>query len=177
MHILLGLISAAGLIAFYLYRARQVAEVTHELGDMAATARGAVRRFFWRRRTQVEQTKTLDDPALAASTMMCALAQSDSLMTDRERQVILEQMARTFQIEGREAEELFAQARWLTNEMQELDGFLRRLAKPVNERCTPLEKAELIEMLSAVAAADGPPDALQSDAIRRLSQQLGLTHH
>lgn len=175
MHILLGLLSAAGLIAFYLYRARQAAEVAHDLGEAAATARGAVRRFFWRRRTQIEQTKTLDDPALAASTMMCALAQSDSLMTERERAAILAQMARTFEIEGREAEELFAQARWLTNEMRELDGFLRRLARPVNARCTPAEKAELIEMLEAVASADGPPDALQSDAIRRLSQQLGLS--
>lgn len=177
MHILLGLLSAAGAIAFYLYRARQAAEVTQELGELASTARGAVRRFFWRRRTDVQQTKQLDDPALAASTMMCALAQSDSLMTDRERQVILDRMAQTFQIEGNAADELFAQARWLTNEMGDLDSFLRRLARPVNERCTAAEKAELIDMLTAVAAADGPPDTVQWEAIRRLTQQFGLSHH
>lgn len=175
MHIVLGILAAVGVIAFWIMRANQAAQASRELGEAVGDASGAVRRFFWRRRTQVDPIKQIEDPRLAATAMMCALAQSDSLLTDRERQVILEQMAHYLEVGGQAAEEMFAEARWLTKEMRDLDTFLRRLAAPVNQLCSAEEKAQLLEMLSAVADAEGVVSELQQEAIRRLRDSLALS--
>ena len=174
MHIVLGILAAVGVIAFWIMRANQAAQASRELGETVGDARGAVKRYLWRRRTEVDPIKQIEDPRLAAATMMVALAQSDSLLTDREKQVILAQLTERLEVGAREAEEMLAEARWLTKDLRDLDTFLRRLTGPVNQRCTRAEKLELIALLTAVSEAEGAASDLQREAIRRLDDGLGL---
>lgn len=177
MHIVLAALSAIGAIAFFIIRANHVAQASRELGEAAGDAKGLFRRFLWRRRTNVDLIRKIDDPRLAAAVMMCAMAQSDGYMTEPEKAAILAQMRGHLELEQAEAIELFAHAHWLTGDMKELSALLRRASKPVLERCTAAEKAGLIEMLSQVAAADGEPSGIQSDAIQRLAIELDLPRH
>jgi len=177
MHIVLAALSALGALAFFIIRANHVAQAGRELGEAAGDARGLFRRFLWRRRTDVDLIRKIDDPRLAATVMMCAMAQSDGHMTEPEKAAILGQMRGPLELEQAEAVELFAHAHWLTGDMKELSSLLRRASKPVLERCTADEKTGLIDMLSQVAAADGEPSAIQSDAIQRLAIEFDLPRH
>ena len=174
MHIVLGVLAALGAIAFFIIRANHAAQATRELGEAAADAQGFFRRLFWRRQTNVDLVRTNEDPRLAATIMMCAIAKSDSDFTGREGEVIRERMASMLELRGREAEEIFAHARWLTNDMKDLSALLRRASKAIETSCTADEKAELIEMLGTVAGADGAISDIQRDAIERLQRELGL---
>ena len=174
MHIVLGVLAALGAVAFFIIRANHAAQATRELGEAAADAGGFIRRAFWRRRTNVDLVRAIEDPRLAATVMMCAVAKSDGDFTEREGEVILERMASMLELEGAEADEMLVHARWLTNDMKDLSAFLRRAAKAVETRCTAAEKAELIELLGVAAAADGAVSDIQRDAIERLQRDLGL---
>ena len=92
MHIVLAAISAIGALAFFIIRANHVAQASRELGEAAGDAKGLFRRFLWRRRTNVDLIRKIDDPRLAATVMMCAMAQSDGHLTEPEKAVILTQM-------------------------------------------------------------------------------------
>ena len=175
MHIILGVITALGALAFWLYRAREAAHAAHELGDMAGNVRGMFRRWRWRKRTELDLSRQVDDPSLAAAVMMCAMAQSDALLTERERDVMLDQMQRNMGLDETQAEELFARARWLTSDMKDLDATLRRVSRPVIENCTAAEKTDLLAMLVVVAETEGPADNLQQAAIERLRRELFAT--
>lgn len=174
MHIVLGILAALGAVAFFIIRANHAAQATRELGEAAAEAQGFFRRMFWRRRTNVDLVRANEDPRLAATVMMCAVAKSDSDFTEREGEVILERMAGMLELEGAEAEEMLAHARWLTNDMKDLSAFLRRAAKAIETDCNAAEKAGLIEMLGTVAAVDSAVSDIQRDAIQRLQRELGL---
>lgn len=177
MHIVLATLSVLGAVAFFIIRANHVARASRELGEAAGDARGLFRSFLWRRRTNVDLIRKIDDPRVAATVMLCAMAQSDGHTTEREKAAILEQMRGPLELEQAEAVEIFAHAHWLVGDMKELSALLRRASKPILERCTAAEKAGLIEMLSQVAAADGAPSAIQSDAIERLAIELDLPRH
>lgn len=58
--------------------------------------------------------------------------------------------------------------------MKDLGTVLHRAAAPIKANCTVQEKAELLEMLTAVAEVDGPMDAIQQDALDRLHRELDL---
>lgn len=174
MHIVLAIVSAIGAIAFFIIRANYVVQASRELGEAAGDAGGLFRRFLWRRQTAVDLVRKIDDPRQAAAVMMCAVAQSDGHLTEAEKTAILDQMRGPLELDGPEAIELFAHAHWLVGDMKDLSAMLRRASKPIAERCTAAEKAELLDMLSAVAAADGEASGIQTDAIARLRHDLGL---
>lgn len=172
MHIVIGVITALGALAFWIIRAREAAHAAHELGDMAGDVRGLFRRRRWRKKTEIDLSRQVKDPSLAAAVMMCATAQSDALLTEREHQVMLDLMQRNMGLDAQKAEELFAQARWLTSDMKDLDATLRRVSRPVIDSCTVEDRNDLIAMLTAVAEAEGPADPLQQAAIERLRHDL-----
>ncbi len=177
MHIVLAVLSAIGALAFFIIRANHVAQASRELGQAAGDAKGMFRGFLWRRRTKVDLVRKIDDPRLAATVMMCAVAQSDGYMTEPEKAAILKQMGGALELQQAEAVETFAHAHWLIGDMKELGSLLRRASKPIFERCTAAEQAGLIDILSQVAAADGEPSEIQSDAIQRLTIELDLPRH
>lgn len=172
MHIVLGVLTFLGVVGLWIWRARMAAEAAQEIGDMAGDARGLVRGWLWRRRGIQSLADHIKEPSLAAAVMMCAVAQSDSLLSEREQAAIIEQMEGRMGIGRAEADELFARARWLTRDMKSLDAVLRQASGPILETCTAEEKAELIAMLTAVAQTEGEIDPLQQDAIERLQRKL-----
>jgi uncharacterized tellurite resistance protein B-like protein len=175
MHIVLGILSAVGFLAYLLYRANQAAEVGQALGDAASDGKSLIRRFFWRRRTVVDPVRAIDDPRLAASVMMYVIGRCDGDITETEKTVILTQMRDVLELSEPEAKEMQAQARWLTTDARDETTFLRRASRSILAHCDDREKRQLIDMLRTVAEIDDGASDVQEDAIRRLRHDLGLT--
>ncbi len=175
MHILLALATAVAVIAGFIIRASYVARAGRDLGETAAEMGGFIRRSRWRRKTKVDLAQNVTDPRLAATAMMCAMAKSEGDITEQQKRVIRDQMRQHFQLDGQAADEMFAQARWLTGEPADLTSYLTRLHKPVLAHCDERERRDLIDMLSAVAHVEGEPTEIEAAAIERLSPRLGLS--
>ncbi len=175
MHIVLAILSAIGVIAYVIIRANQVNYAAREFAETAGDIRGTVRRWFWRKKTKVDLARDVDDPRLAATIMMYAVAHSDGDLTERQRNAIMAQMTGQFAMGDKAAQEMFAQARWLTPDGADLSSLLARVSKPVLDGCAGQEKRDLIGMLHGVARVEGDVSDIQRDAIARLQERLGMS--
>ena len=106
--------------------------------------------------------------------MMTAIAESDGALTESERKAILSEITTRFQLEAKAADELLAYGRWLSKDAGDLAAFLRRMSPPVRKVCTEQECQELVDMLTTVAAVEGPIDDIASQAITTLGRSLGV---
>ena len=164
MHILLGLLSAVGILIFILWRVSMAIHAARDIADAANDARGFFRRRKWRKKVNVDLLNQIDDPREAAITMMVGVAEADGAITHAEQNKIQEIIIQEFGATPKQAEELFARARWLSKDNVDLGNFLSRLKPVIIDNCTHEQKLELIDMLTSVANVeeDIAPDVLHS---------------
>lgn len=174
MHILIGILTVLGVIAFFIIRANQAGQAARELADTVGDVRRFGRRHSWNRVADRATLDLVDEPVLAAAAMMCAVAAAEGVLTERHSRTISSLIAARLGVGGRDGEELFAQGRWLAGQTPTLGVALDRLSVPITKHCDAAERADLIDMLRTVAKADGPPSAIQSDAIGNLARKLGI---
>ena len=62
MHIFLAIATVLGLIAYFVVRANQVNKAGRELLETASEVKGFVRRSSWRRKTEADPTRNVEDP-------------------------------------------------------------------------------------------------------------------
>jgi uncharacterized tellurite resistance protein B-like protein len=172
MHILAILGAVVGVLLFALFRMQQAANATRDIVDAADEARGLFRRWSWRRKHVRHLLDTVDDGREAAAAMMVAVAQSDGGITDRERAAITDEMAKRFGATPDQAEALFARARWLVKDSADAAEVFRRLTPVIQRTCGPTERSDLIEMLEAVASADGAADDIVVQDIAKFARTL-----
>ena len=172
MHILAALGAILGVLVFILFRMQQAANAARDIADVAGDARGLFRRWGWRRKLAKHPLETIDDAREAATAMMVAVAQADGGITERERVAITGEMTKRFGATREQAEELLARARWAVQDRSDPAEVFRRLTALVQRTCGPTERSDLIEMLDAVASADGRADAIVTQDIARLAHSL-----
>lgn len=118
MHIV---IAAAGILTavyFLVIRARNAAEITHELMDMADDVRAAARRLGFRRNKAMHPVDAVDDPNTAAATVAMAYMELHGLPTEETRDALLRALQTTLDVTLKEAGELMVLGRWLMHECQ-----------------------------------------------------------
>ena len=81
MHILLSVLGALGTVVFVLWRIQQASYIARDVADAAGSARGAFRRWRWRRKVNVNPIDLIEDPREAAGVIMVAVAQADGRLT------------------------------------------------------------------------------------------------
>jgi uncharacterized tellurite resistance protein B-like protein len=172
MHIIAILGAVLGAVALILFRMQQAAHAARDIADAADEARGLFRRWGWRRKQLRHPLDAVEDAREAAAAMMVAAAQSDGSLTERERAAIMAEMRRRFGATERQAEELFARVRWLVQDRTDAGEVFRRLTPVVLRACGPTERSDVIDMLQAVAAADGGTDEVLAQDIARLGHNL-----
>ncbi|MEM7226108.1 MAG: TerB family tellurite resistance protein [Pseudomonadota bacterium] len=174
MHIALGVLSALGLIIWWIIRLNHARCAGRELAETASDIKGLVRRTRWKRKHQTDPFVKIEDPRIAATAMMCAVAKCDGDISERQRAAILELVVRELRVDRALAEDLLAQGRWLTNEMKDLNALLRRASEPIQKTCTAAEKRHLLAMLESVATVEGEANDHQSDGLRYLEERFNL---
>src|SRR5262245_26982819 len=172
MHILAILGAVLGVVLLILFRMQQAAHAARDIVDAADEARGFFRRLGWRRKQIRHPLDTIEDAREAGAAMKVAVAQSDGSITERERGAITAEMTKRFGATQQQSEELFARARWLVQDRTDAGEVFRRLTPLILRTCGPVERADLIDMLGKVAAADGKVDEVLSHDIARLTHSL-----
>jgi uncharacterized tellurite resistance protein B-like protein len=172
MGILLGLLAVLGAVGMILWRLNQASGAARELAETAGEVQGFFRRRKWQKKFAGDPLQLIDDPRAAAAAIMAALAQADGAISEAEQAVIVKQMCEKFGAKAPAAEELLAHARWAVRDIVEVDSCVRRLLPVIERTCGPQEREQLIEMLEAVAAANGQPAASERLAVERIKRVL-----
>ena len=117
--------------------------------------------------------ETIDDPRIAATAMMAAIADYGGEITPQLQTAIVEQATQYFSIDEPTANKLLTRAHSAVRGTSDLDHCLTALAPTIRQSCTPDERNDLLDMLAEVASHC--PDASSTsigNALARLRNQI-----
>lgn len=155
MHILLAALGIAGAIYFFVIRARNAAEMTHELLDVADDIRAAARRFGFRRKKNVHPVDSTEEPGVLAALAAVSYLELDGLPNAEQQETLKTSLARAFQATAQEADEMVILARWLMGECQGPQPGLARAARRLYKTTGCEHLAQLMEVIEAITGENG----------------------
>lgn len=170
MHIILGLLALIGGIGLLVYRLNQAREGVQHAGEAVKDVGSFVRRSRWKNRARVDVIKEVDEPPLAATIMMIAIAQSVGSISQAHHSLISANIRKYFKVSESEEQQLFGEARWLVGDATDPNTTIHRVRATIDSRCSPQEKRELLDMLLALANAEGAASDIQREAITNLAR-------
>ena len=173
MSIILALLAAIGGVGTLLWRLNHAADATRNIADAAGDLANLKRRWSWRRKSSVDPMVLVEDPRIAAVTMMTAIAQADGHLTSAERTMIVRQAMNHFSSHSKAADEMMSYPRFLLADTRDPANCFIKLQPLIMKSCGPKERADLITMLRATASADGTPGPAEQQAIDVLARDLG----
>ena len=161
MHIIAAVLALLAGVYFFVMRARNAAEMTHELMGVADDVRAAARRLGFRRNKSQHPVEAIEDPNTAAVTLAMAFMELHGLPTEERRQALLRAVQSHLDTDLKEAEELMILGRWLMTQCNGPEPAItrasRQLAKLTKGDIGPLP--ELLKAVSAEPLTDKQRDA------------------
>ncbi len=146
MPFILGLIALAGAAYIWVIRARNAAEITHEISGVASDVMAAARRFGFRRRLNTHPVDSLDDPDIAVASAALAFLEMSGLPTTEQQNAMIVSLQSHLTMSHDKAQEALILGRWLIVECQGPVPAFARMAK----RLYKLKGAGSFEPLLAV---------------------------
>jgi hypothetical protein len=116
MPFILGLIALAGAAYIWIIRARNAAEITHEITGVASDVMAAARRFGFRRRLNTHPVDSLEDPDIAVASAALAFLEMSGLPTTEQQNAMIVSLQSTLTMSHDKAEEALILGRWLVTE-------------------------------------------------------------
>ncbi len=170
MPFVVAALAALAAVYFFVMRARNAAEMTTELLEVADDVRAAARRFGFRRHHDVHPVESVDDPNLALATVAVSYMELRGLPTEETKADLLKALQRELRVDLKEAEELSVLGRWLMNECNGASPALARASKRLHrldKNVTPL-----MAVLSDLS--DDPLSDKQRDALHDIKQAFRI---
>lgn len=173
MHILLSVLGVIGAFGYYWFVLRNAGNAVGEIADAAGRARGAYRRNQFRKKADAATINAINDPRTAAVVMAVAVASADGDMTPGQDAALKEAMAKILRVSDPVEEMTFA--KWAVREVADPNNISMRLSRLWTSSLTMQERQELVDMVRAVASADGGLSEIQREAVDRLRTRLAIT--
>lgn len=169
MHIIIAILGALA-AAFWAFT--HFVNAANEGREAVRDVKGVIRSGKWNRRVDQRLIENLSDPREAAAILMYQTAAYDGEVTDRQKQMMLDAMAQSFEADSETAEGLYAFARMAVGEINDAGNSVRKILKPVVEICTVEEKQQLVSLLDQAAEVEGPPTDVQRSLIAEARRVL-----
>lgn len=167
MHIVLGVLGAL-VTLFYLL-------------DRLGIDIGGLNPFYWyRRRAFAKQygadpIYAIEDPVHVASLLIIGAAKLDGDLTAEQHTVAQAEFQKNFNLNAKEASDLFGSAAHLLAAPQLLENQMTKLADKAVPRLTPEQAESLTEIMTTVASTGGGLSTTQKEFIDSIRTRAGAT--
>lgn len=174
MAFIMGILGAIGAVLFYMYRARDAANVAGDLMDMAGDVRAAARRFGFRRKQNMHAAESIDDPNIAGTaTAYAFMALGDHM--DRDALAAFQKsIGNHYVFTVKEAEEAAMLARWLVDECQGPQPAITRMARRTFKLGNSPASVPLLNVMGDIGAHAGGLNGPQRDALQDIKRAFHL---
>ena len=149
MHIVIAAIGILAGLYFFVMRAKNAADMTSELLDVADDVRAAARRFGFRRNKAAHPIEAIEDANTAAATVAMAYMELQGLPTEETRNALIKSLQSELQVTKPDAEELLILGRWLMNECNGPEPAIPRASRQLY-KLTAGDIGPLMEILKSV---------------------------
>lgn len=171
MHILLALLGIVGGGLFWWYRVRTLGDAASDVIDTAGKARGYLRRRKIRTQHEHSPLTAIDDPVLAAATVIFSIISEDTPVTDSHYEAVRDAIIDIS--DPAKADEAVIYAKWAAGQIDDTVTVIEKTSPFLRQRLNEAEKRELIDMVGrAAAAVTVSPNYGQR--VKKLKQKLGL---
>ena len=160
MHIVLGLLTTIVTILYLL--------------DRMGIDLGGLNPFYWRRRRawaakyDGDPIYSVEDPMHVAALLIVGAAKLEGDLSSEQKKVVLEQFKSGFSLDSRAASELLGSAAHLLGAPQIIDTQLKGVADKNHKGFSNDQAESMIEMMIAVASADGELTSKQSEYVTNI---------
>jgi len=172
MHILLAILGIVAAAAFWWYRMRRVRDAATEVVDAVGRVRGNMRRQKIRKQNELSPITAIDDPVVAAATVIASIISDDVALNDA-REETLRQEIDAIALPGK-LDETMVYAKWAASQVDDAAVVIDKLGPMLAAKLDEPEKQSLLTMTRRVALADTEPLPMLEPRLRRLRQKLGL---
>lgn len=171
MHIALLVLSAIAGLGFWWIRLRAAGEAATEVVAAVGRLRGAARRRKIRKQAELSPVAAIDDPVVAAATLLTALAGDEAGLPEAREEAIRRAIGAL--TSRSRAEEATLYAKWAAAQIGDADIVVDVLGRYLAARLDEPEKRQLLAMAQMVLSVDRSLPAGAAH-LSRLSRKLGL---
>jgi len=172
MHILLAALGIMGAAAFWWYRLKIMNEAANDIADLVGRVRGSLRRKKLRKQAALSPLTAIDDPIVAAATLITAIVSEDILLTPRGEDGIRAVIAEI--ADERKTEEAVIYARWAVSQIDDTSIAIDKLGPLLRDRLDFNERNDVLDMVDRALPPGVSRPPLFDQRIRRLRQRLGF---
>lgn len=173
MHILIGFLGVVAAMAIWWWRLKYLGEAATEAIDTVSRVRGNYRRKKLRQQAELSPIVAIDDPVVAAATILVAIHGEDHALLPIQEEAIHDTLA---EIAASEVlEEALIYAKWATSQVTDTHLVVSQTGKFLASRLDEREKEQLVEMVGAVVDNGGEAPHMLKLRTELLRQKLGLT--
>ncbi|WP_352817778.1 hypothetical protein [Mesorhizobium sp. M0898] len=165
----IGLLGAA---AFWWYRLKTMNDAAREVADVVGRVQGNVRRKKLRKQAALSPLTAIDDPVVAAATLITAIvSEHGPVLPQREAAIrsVISEIA-----DKKQTDEAMIYAKWAASQIDDATVVIDKLAPFLRERLDAAERSDLLRMVSRAAEAGGQNLQIPDQRMLRLRQKLGF---
>ncbi|HXV31419.1 MAG TPA: hypothetical protein VD840_13900 [Sinorhizobium sp.] len=172
MHIILAVFGVLGMAAFWWYRLKVMREAAGEVADAVDRVRGNLRRRKLRKKAALSPITAIDDPVIAAATVIMAIAAEDIAVSDELEARIRAEIGAIAASE-KQGDEAVAYAKWATNQVADVAAVIDKATQWLKPRLDEREKEQLVAMVLS-ATLPGERHVMFRQRVEQLRRKLGL---
>ncbi len=161
MHIVGVVVAVLGLAAVWYWRIKMLHEAGQDAADVVGRVRGAYRMRKFKKQAEGSVLNAIDDPAMAATVFLFALAAEDAVSAHKASEPIKAHAADM--VAPDKIDELVAYAAWAARDIVDSRDVIRRFKPLWRQQLSLAERQDLIRMAEEVAAL--PPTAVEAQRL------------
>ncbi|RWE71334.1 hypothetical protein [Mesorhizobium sp.] len=173
MPILIAILGLLGAAAIWWYRLKYRSDAAREVADVVGRVQGNLRRKKLRNQAALSPLTAIDDPVVAAATLITAIVAEQGPVLPKREAVIRDVIAQIAE-SPKKTDEAVVYAKWAAAQVDDTTIVIDKLAPFLRGRLDPHERDDLLSMLNRVAHGGEQSLKIPDQRMLRLRQKLGF---
>lgn len=172
MGVIIAILGALAGVVVLVWRLSILFRAGQETVEVANDLRLAARRHGWRRKQGKRPIEGVEDPQLAAATILLMILRTEEPVDESLKARLGQTLCDVFGCDRQTGQDLVSEAVFVTHELQDDRGWIGKLARNALAPCSPEEKQDIPHMLNSVSAK--PLSDTQANLVRHFRENAGL---